>query len=121
MKPILFVASAKHGEALTFYRDVMGFELTEDTPFALAFDADGTMLRVQKVEGHTPYPFTAIGWQVEDIVAECDRLAQRGAEFLHFPHFEQDQRGIWTTPDGARVCWFHDPDGNTLSLTEFPD
>jgi predicted enzyme related to lactoylglutathione lyase len=29
--------------------------------------------------------------------------------------------GIWTSPGGARVAWFKDPGGNTLSLTPFPD
>jgi predicted enzyme related to lactoylglutathione lyase len=32
----------------------------------------------------------------------------------------QDERGVWTTPDGARIAWFADPEGNTLSLTQFP-
>ena len=30
----------------------------------------------------------------------------------------QDELGIWTTPSGARVAWFTDPDGNVLSLTQ---
>ena len=30
-----------------------------------------------------------------------------------------DADGIWTSPDGsAKVCWFDDPDGNNLSLTQ---
>jgi predicted enzyme related to lactoylglutathione lyase len=29
---------------------------------------------------------------------------------------EQDDHGIWTAPSGARIAWFHDPDGNNLSL-----
>ena len=119
MKVIQFVASAKHAEALAFYRDVMGFTLVEDSPFAIEFDAAGTMLRVQKVPEFAPQPFTAIGWQVDDIASARDALAAKGAEFLTFPHFEQDERQIWTTPDGTKVCWFHDADGNTLSLTEF--
>jgi predicted enzyme related to lactoylglutathione lyase len=32
---------------------------------------------------------------------------------------DQDADGVWTTPDGAKVAWFTDPDGNTLSLTQF--
>jgi hypothetical protein len=27
---------------------------------------------------------------------------------------------VWTAPGGARVAWFPDPDGNTLSLQEDP-
>ena len=33
---------------------------------------------------------------------------------------QQDERGIWTAPSGARVAWFRDPDGNTLSLSQAP-
>jgi hypothetical protein len=32
----------------------------------------------------------------------------------------QDDLGIWSSPSGARVAWFADPEGNTLSLTELP-
>jgi predicted enzyme related to lactoylglutathione lyase len=32
---------------------------------------------------------------------------------------DQDDRGVWLAPGGARVAWFSDPDGNTLSLTQF--
>ena len=27
----------------------------------------------------------------------------------------------WRTPDGAKVAWFQDPDGNTRSLTQWPN
>lgn len=118
MKAMQFVASAQHQAAKAFYSDVMGFALIEETDFALSFDAVGTVLRVQKVESLDPYPFATIGWQVDDIAAERDRLAERGAQFLDFPPFEQDELDIWTAPDNSRVCWFRDPDGNTLSLTQ---
>ena len=120
MTPILFIATAKPDEARRFYSEVMGFALTDDNPFSLEYDAMGTMLRVQKVETFAPHPFTALGWRVDDIAASMDELAARGAEFERFEFMEQDERGIWTTPDGARVCWFKDPDGNMLSLTQWP-
>ena len=31
---------------------------------------------------------------------------------------EQDDAGVWAAPGGAQVAWFHDPDGNVLSLTQ---
>jgi predicted enzyme related to lactoylglutathione lyase len=31
---------------------------------------------------------------------------------------EQDERGAWAAPDGSRIAWFRDPDGNILSLQE---
>jgi hypothetical protein len=39
--------------------------------------------------------------------------------FERFEGFPQDDLGVCTFPDGARVAWFKDPDGNTLSLTQF--
>ncbi|AOL23033.1 hypothetical protein Ga0102493_112014 [Erythrobacter litoralis] len=118
MAPILFIATARAEEARAFYADVMGFALKDDNPFSIEFDAGGTMLRVQKVETFEPHPFTAIGWLVEDIAAERDRLYDRGARFVRFDFLDQDERDVWTAPDGARVCWMKDPDGNTLSLTQ---
>ncbi|MEP0190530.1 MAG: VOC family protein [Erythrobacter sp.] len=119
MTPILFLATVKPDASRAFFSDVMSFGLVDDNPFSLEFDAFGTMLRVQKVESFDPHAFTAIGWRVDDIAAERDKLAGRGAEFLRFEFMEQDSRDIWTTPDGAQVCWFKDPDGNTLSLSQW--
>jgi predicted enzyme related to lactoylglutathione lyase len=36
---------------------------------------------------------------------------------VHFDDMGRDAAGVWSGPDGARVAWFHDPDGNLLSLT----
>ena len=43
-----------------------------------------------------------------------------GVEFRRYEGMGQDEAGVWTTPDGAQVAWFADPDGNMLSLTRFP-
>jgi len=39
---------------------------------------------------------------------------------VRYPHFEQDELGIWTAPGGAKVYWFRDPDDNLLSLSQQP-
>jgi len=36
--------------------------------------------------------------------------------FSGFPH---NEHGIVVTPDGAKVIWFRDPDGNLLSIVQF--
>ncbi len=118
-RAIAFVATCEPDRALAFYRDVLGFELVEDTPFATVFDAFGTMLRVQKAERVRPAPYTVFGLQVETIKDEVERLCAAGVEAVRYPHFAQDALGIWTAPDGAQVFWFHDPDGNLLSLSQF--
>jgi catechol 2,3-dioxygenase-like lactoylglutathione lyase family enzyme len=117
--PIMaFVATTRPEQARAFYQGVLGLPLVEDTPFALVFQAGGTNLRVQKAGPFQPHPFTALGWQVPDIAAAVKELAGRGVTFARYDFIPQDELGIWTTPDGARVAWFKDPDGNTLSLTQ---
>ena len=113
-----FVATAKPAEARSFYQGVLGLPLVEEGPFALVFDANGTTLRVQIVRSVSPAPYTALGWQVEDIRTTIRALAARGVIFERYDGLVQDGQGIWTSPDGSRVAWFKDPDGNTLSLTE---
>ena len=116
---IAFVATADADRARTFYGDTLGLPLVEDAPFALVFAAGETMLRVQKVAGLTPQPFTALGWHVDDLAETVAALVGRGVVFQHFEGVQQDEAGIWTTPSGDRIAWFKDPDGNLLSLTEF--
>ena len=121
MEAIQFVATALPNDSLEFYRDIMGFTLTENSPFALAFEHDGAMLRVQKVESLQPHPFTATGWKVDDIAAECAQLAVRGVNFERYDFLQMGDSEVWSAPDGAKICWFKDPDGNVLSLTQFAE
>jgi catechol 2,3-dioxygenase-like lactoylglutathione lyase family enzyme len=115
---IAFVATKEPTRAKTFYHEVLGLRLVTDTPIAIEFDAGGTMVRVAKVDQMTPPPYTVLGWKVADIrtVAKC--LMTRGITFERYDRLQQDDLGIWTTPDGHQVAWFKDPDGNTLSLTQ---
>lgn len=117
---VAFSATNDAERAKTFYRDVLGLPLQEESPFALVFQAGGTMLRVQKTRGHTPAPHTLLGFDVPDIVADTRALMKRGVEFVRYPGMTQDELGIWCAPDnGAQIAWFRDPDGNLLSLTQF--
>jgi catechol 2,3-dioxygenase-like lactoylglutathione lyase family enzyme len=115
---IAFIATVQPEEAKVFYSQVLELPLIEDTPFALVFDAHGTMLRIQKVETFTKAEYTALGWHVGDIDEAVEMLGKRGIRFDRYPGLPQDEQGIWTTPDGHKIAWFSDPDGNSLSLTE---
>ena len=118
---IALVGTARFDEARAFYEDTLGLTLVSEDPFAAVFDAHGTTLRLSRVEELTPLPFAVLGWQVENIEGSVDGLAERGVAFERYGGMQQDGRGIWTVPGGgARIAWFKDPDGNTLSLTETP-
>jgi len=117
-----FVATADAEAAILFYRDRLGLRLVGDTEFALEFEAGElpTPLRVQKVEAVVAAPYTALGWKVDKLAEEVEALSKRGIVFERFEGLEQDESGIWTSPGGALVAWFKDPDGNVLSLTQLP-
>ena len=119
-KLVAFVATMDSVKARAFYEGVLGLKLVEDQrPFALVFDANGTMLRVITVQEHNPAPFTVLGWAVDSIGETVDRLTAVGVEFQRYPGInESDPKGIWSAPGGARVAWFKDPDGNVLSVTQ---
>jgi catechol 2,3-dioxygenase-like lactoylglutathione lyase family enzyme len=116
---IAFVATTDLDRARAFYEDVLGLPVTERTDFACVFDSGGTMLRVTAVPAVAQPGYTVLGWRVTGITAVARELAAKGVVFLRFDAMDQDGDGIWTTPGGDRVAWFGDPDGNTLSLTEF--
>ena len=115
---VAFIATRDGVVAREFYEKTLGLRLISDEPWALVFDANGTTLRIQKVDSFTPLPFTALGWTVPDIESIVHSLEKRRIKLERYDGMKQDPRGIWRSPSGARVAWFKDPDGNTLSVTE---
>ena len=78
------------------------------------------MLRIQKVDQVIPQGYTVLGWKVTNINKEVNALSKRGVKFAPYEGMNQNEHGIWTAPSKAKIAWFTDPDGNILSLTEFP-
>lgn len=120
-KLVAFAATSDLPKARVFYENVLGLRLVEDEkPFALVFDANGIMLRVTPVADHQPVPHTVLGWDVASIKETVERLIAAGVEFLRYPGLnDSGPLPIWTAPSRAQVAWFHDPDGNVLSVTQF--
>lgn len=116
---VCFTATSKSDASKVFYQDVLGLTLIEDNPIAIVFDVNGVMLRIQKVANHVPLHCTAVGWHVQHIKSVIDELTKKGIQFERFHGMDQDERGIWKAPSGAKIAWFKDPDGNILSLTEW--
>jgi catechol 2,3-dioxygenase-like lactoylglutathione lyase family enzyme len=115
-----FVATSDPERAREFYGDKLALPLIEEQmPFALVYDAHGTMLRVTIVKEVHPVSYTVLGWKVPDIVAAANRLTAAGIKFERYPGMQQDELGIWASPARAKVAWFKDPDGNTLSISQY--
>lgn len=118
-KLVAFVPTKNAKKAREFYEGVLGLGFVSEDQFALALDANGIMLRVAVVAEFKPQQFTVLGWEVSDIKKEVARLQEQGVRFEKYGMPGQDEQGIWSSPSGAKVAWFKDPDGNVLSLTQF--
>lgn len=115
---VTFLLTQKPDAAVIFYRDMLGFKFLRDDGFALVFDLHGVMLRIGKVPSFTPAQNTVLGWECKDIASAIDGLSKKGVAFERYPNMGQDERGICTFPNGDKVAWFKDPDGNVLSLSQ---
>ena len=111
-----FVGVSDLDSAQHFYGEVLGLELSDARPYALVHESSSSQLRITLVDEVRAAPYTVLGWVVEGLEAEIDRLVASGVSFTRYDGMEQDERGVWTAPSGARIAWFHDPDGNNLSL-----
>jgi catechol 2,3-dioxygenase-like lactoylglutathione lyase family enzyme len=117
--PIAFLPSTDLDRSHRFYAETLGLSVEEVTPNACVVRVGATMLRVTQVGELRPQPFTVFGWDVPDIHAAVAELAGAGITFLKYEGMGQDAAGVWTTPGRDRIAWFHDPDENVLSLTQF--
>jgi catechol 2,3-dioxygenase-like lactoylglutathione lyase family enzyme len=118
---IAFVPTREPGRARRFYENTLGLRFVSEDQFATVFDANGVMLRVANVSGvknFEPAPFTILGWHVASARKTVEDLVKKGVKLERYEGMEQDALGIWSSPSGARIAWFKDPDGNTLSITE---
>ena len=119
-RPVAFLATARPVEARRFYEQVLRLTFVSEDDFALVFGLGPVRLRIARVAVVDPPTRTVLGWEVDDAVATARALAEAGVPLERYEGFGQDDAGIWHAPDGSRVAWFRDPDGNLLSITQAP-
>jgi predicted enzyme related to lactoylglutathione lyase len=116
-KIVAFLQVSDRTKAKTFYVEVVGLKFISEDPFALVLESNGTRIRIGEAADHKPAQGTVLGWEVPDIEEAAGDLVTRGVELQHYGFKGQDERGIWTTPNGDKVAWFKDPAGNVLSIS----
>jgi predicted enzyme related to lactoylglutathione lyase len=114
-----FVPVSDMAVADGFYAGLLGLRVLERGPYALVVaSANGAKVRCALTPGAKAQTFTVLGWEVPDIHSAVGDLRRVKIEPILYPHFEQDKDGVWTAPGGGMAAWFHDPDGNVLSLSQ---
>lgn len=117
-KIVAFVPTRNFKKARAFYEGTLRLRFVSEDGFALVMDANGTMIRISKVPEFKPHQFTILGWDVPNIEKVVAGLEGRDIHFERYGFPGQDEQGIWTAPNGDKVAWFKDPDGNILSVSQ---
>lgn len=116
-KLIGFIPTKDYEQARAFYEGKLGFTFVSLDQYAMVMRIGGHMIRIVKMPSFTPLQGTILGWEVERIEEVVGWLVKRGVTPEKYPFAQDRELGIWTTPNGDKVAWFKDPDGNTLSVS----
>ena len=114
------VAVSDIERARAFYEGKLGLKVSIDSGDNVQYRcAEGTLLNVYVSEHAGASEATLAGWFVDDVEGVVDELADKGIVFERYdePGLKTDERGIAGFEGGAKVAYFKDPDGNTLSIT----
>ncbi|WP_242396119.1 VOC family protein [Anaeromyxobacter oryzisoli] len=110
--PVVDVARARR-----FYEEKLGLSAGETrADGSVAYHAAGSEFELspRKEPAHNPY--TAMGFEVEDVTREVKDLEARGVAFEDYDSPELRTVGHIATMGTERAAWFKDPDGNILCV-----
>ena len=112
------VAVRDLARARTFYTDVLGLAVVEDSMGVLVFATGATHLVVYPSDEAGTNRANAVVWgcggDLDAIVAD---LEAKGVVFEHYPGMDGvELHGNVHVGGGMRMVWFKDPDGNVLHL-----
>lgn len=113
-----FLPTTDAKRARNFFENKVGLRFVAEDTYALVMESNGTTIRIAIVQDFKSAPYTVLGWEVKDVESVAREMATRGVVFEKYPFAKDKELGIWTSPEGAKVTWFKDPDGNVLSLTQ---
>jgi catechol 2,3-dioxygenase-like lactoylglutathione lyase family enzyme len=117
---VTYVYTGEVERGLRFYRDTLGLAEVPDSadPYGVFLELPGGLLRLTLIPDHQPSPHPVLGFEVADISGTVAALRGKGVTFDIFEGFGQDADGVCTMPDGMKLAFFKDADGNALTLSQ---
>jgi catechol 2,3-dioxygenase-like lactoylglutathione lyase family enzyme len=110
--------------AREFYEGKLGLSVSIDSADNVQYRcAEGSVMHVYLSPEHAgKSTATLASWGVDDVERVVDELDSRGITFERYNEepIITDEKGIATFEGGAKVAYFKDPDGNTLSIAQAP-
>ncbi|MBA3492267.1 MAG: VOC family protein [Rubrobacteraceae bacterium] len=121
-KVVAGLAVSDMEKAGEFYEGKLGLSNSAGRDDNPAYECgEGSVLHVYLSPDHAgKSTATLASWYVDDIESVVDELIEKGVIFEQYdesPIFT-DEKGIATFDGGAKVAYFRDPDGNTLSIAQ---
>lgn len=113
------VCTSRPDEAERFYSGTLGLSLKGRSMGAFVYEVQGSVLRVSPVPSMRPSEHTVLGFAVPDLDAVLTALGEKSLVPERIPGLPHDARGVVRAPDGSRVVWIRDPDGNLLSIVQY--
>jgi len=107
------------GRAKAWYASILRLEPAEITQTGSAwYEVDGTRFLLYQSRFAGTNQATAAGIEVDDVQAAVAELRARGAVFEDYDDGEDFRTidGVLTTPDGRKIAWLKDSEGNILSV-----
>jgi catechol 2,3-dioxygenase-like lactoylglutathione lyase family enzyme len=117
MRPISYIHTADVVRARPFYEGVLGLIVVHADDDVIHGRFGDHAVRIITVDGHKPSGMSVFGFETADIAGFLRDLKAKGVIAERW-HREQDSDGVWAGPDGERIAWFKDADGNMLSVVE---
>ena len=118
------LAVSDMNEARAFYEGKLGLIVGTDSGDNVAYRCgEGTSIHVYlSPDSAGKSTATLVGWYVDDAERVVDELVTTGVSFEHYDEgpIVTDEKGIATFEGRAKVAYFKDPDGNTLSVAQAP-
>ncbi|MDF2702866.1 MAG: Glyoxalase/bleomycin resistance protein/dioxygenase [Rubrobacteraceae bacterium] len=118
------LAVSDMGRAREFYEGTLGLSVSIDSGDNVQYRcAEGSVMHVYLSPEHAGNSTaTLASWGVDDVESVVDELTEKGVAFERYEEgsIVTDEKGIATFEGGARVAYFTDPDGNTLSIAQAP-
>ena len=110
--------------AREFYEGMLGLVVGIDSGDNVQYRCgEGSVLHVYLSPEHAgKSTATLAGWGVDGVEEVVDELTSKGVAFERYDEgpIITDERGIATFEGGAKVAYFRNPDGNTLSIAQAP-
>jgi catechol 2,3-dioxygenase-like lactoylglutathione lyase family enzyme len=123
-KVVAGLAVSDMDRAREFYEGKLGLSVGIDSGDNLAYRCgQESMVHVYLSPEHAGNSTaTLASWYVDDVEGVVEELSERGVVFERYEEgpILTDEKGIATFEGGAKVAYFRDPDGNTLSIATGP-